>query len=113
MKIIDQEIIEDILKARVNELNLEKNNIIKEKKLSKRPIPDDETLYDLSVSKVSNKKHPQTRAFAKENHAIDDIIVNEGGSQTAKINDLNKKGKSFVHITLDMVSYEKDKKRGF
>jgi len=113
MEITNKQIIEDILKARAKELNLEKNNIIQEKKLNQKTIPDDETLYDLSVSKVSNKKHPQTRAFAKVNHAVDDIIVNEGGSQTAKINDLNKKGKSFVHITSDMVSYEKDKKRGF
>ena len=113
MEITNKQIIEDILKSRAKELYLEKNNIIQEKKLNKKLIPDDETLYDLSVSKVSNKKHPQTRAFAKKNYNIDDIIVNEGGSQTSKINDLNKNGKSFVHITSDMVSYKKDKKRGF
>ena len=38
MKIIDQEIIEDILKARAKELNLEKNNIIQEKKLKRKQV---------------------------------------------------------------------------
>jgi len=113
MEIADKTIIENVLKIRVKELKEMKQTILSEYKKNNRNIPDDETLYDLSVSKVSNKKHPKTREQIKQQYSIDDIVVNDGGSQNYKIQQLNKDNKKYVHITSNMIGYKKDQVRGF
>ena len=113
MKIIDKQIIEKVLEIRVEELKNEKNKIITQLKQKNKTIPDNEILYALSEKNVSHRKHPETRKKVKKLYNIDDIVVNDGGSQNNKMQKLDKDNKKYIHITTNMIGYEKDKKRGF
>lgn len=112
MKITNQALINKALDIRMGMLKKERNRIKQDYKNKGNSI-DDESLYDRSVRKVSAKHYDELREIMKNKHEIDYVVINNGGAQNSKIKTLEKKCKTYIHLSCDLISPEKDKKSFF
>lgn len=109
MKITDQKLIDKALDIRMCMLK-KKRDEIKRNYENKGDSIDDESLYERSVSQVSNKHYDELREKMQEQDGIDYVVINSGGAQNDTIKKLEKECKKYIHLSHDLISPEKDKK---